>query len=101
MQSLLRVKNTGRLVKRILPPHIFDVPAERLIAAGRVVLCALLMLAVQLDPTPQTGHAIITHITLVYYCLFAALLIWRTGFRIPGFVESQLIHTAESRSFQS
>jgi len=53
------------------------------------------MLALNLDPTPPTGYAVIIYITLIVYCLFAGLLIAWTGWRIPTFVESQFIHTAD------
>jgi len=79
----------------IVPTDIFDAPAERLIARGRVVLCTLSMLALHLEPTPPTGYAVVIYITLIFYCLFAGLLIAWTSWRIPTFVESQFIHTAD------
>jgi signal transduction histidine kinase len=56
--------------------------AERLIAAGRVVLAAFFLLAIWLDPFEPSRYARITYITLTCYLGYALILvivIWHTN----------------------
>ncbi|HEU5260053.1 MAG TPA: sensor histidine kinase [Gemmatimonadales bacterium] len=66
----------GRLVSADYAPRL---RAERLIATGRVVLAALSLLAVWLDPSTPAKHAPTTHILLigyVAYALIVAMVVW-------------------------
>src|SRR3990172_4980417 len=66
----------GRLVSADYAPRL---RAERLIATGRVVLAALSLLAVYLDPSTPATHAPATYFLLLGYLAYAllvALVVW-------------------------
>jgi signal transduction histidine kinase len=57
--------------------------AERLIAAGRVLLAAFFILAIWFDPTEPVRYAGITRVILIYYlgyAIFLALIVWTCHF---------------------
>ena len=70
--------------------NTLDVPAERIIAEGRVVLVALLLLAVVFDPDPLVPHGTAEFKALVAYAGIAIALavtrVWRFPARPTGLV---------------
>ena len=47
---LLRSSRRILLGEKITPADVFDAHSERVIAEGRIILCALSLLAIRLDP---------------------------------------------------
>jgi hypothetical protein len=70
--------------ENVTPAHIFDCPDERLIAQGRIILCAASLLSIYLDPTLPIRSGTAAHgVVIAYTALaiaFVALRIWR----LPG-----------------
>jgi hypothetical protein len=62
-------------LERITRADIFNAPAERVIALGRLLLCALSTLAVELEPTEPARHAADAQLTVMLYLLFAAIMV--------------------------
>ena len=87
----------GRLFRgeRVTPADVFDAPAERIIAEGRLVLAALSLLAVQINPPLTTVGDGVAKAVLIAYGIFAAGLtagrVWR--FREP--VAGYLVHACD------
>src|SRR6266566_4218020 len=61
-------------LERITSADIFNAPAERVIAQGRLLLCALATLAIQFAPTQPTQYAAAAELILWVYFAFAALM---------------------------
>src|SRR6476646_3034860 len=68
-------------LERLTRADIFNAPAERVIALGRLLLCALSTLAIQLEPTEPARHAADVQTTVMLYLLFAAILVPVTRYR--------------------
>ena len=75
--------------------QLFDAPAEIAIGQGRVVLAAISLVGVAIDPTEPPGLAFQVQITLTLYAVYAltvlALLHWRVIHELGG----TLTHTVD------
>src|SRR5438094_9092171 len=67
--------------ERITSADIFNAPAERVIAQGRLLLCALATLVIQFAPTQPTQYAAAAALMLWVYFAFAATLVALTRYR--------------------
>src|SRR6516225_3509277 len=91
---LLRSSRRILLGERITPADVFDAHSERLIAEGRIILCALSLLAIWIDPGQLADSAIATQVLIAYSALALALLaipFWK----FPGSVAGYLVHAAD------
>ena len=70
---------------------IFDVPAERVIAQSRFVLCLITLLVVYLQPV-HPRHATAATLTLTAYTIFAAGLVALTYYRFAAPTTQRLVH---------
>jgi hypothetical protein len=73
--------------ENVTPAHIFDCPDERLIAQGRIILCAASLLSIYLDPTLPIRSGTAAHgVVIAYTALaiaFVVLRVWRLPVRPP------------------
>lgn len=91
---LLRLSRRILLGEKITPADVFDTHSERVIAQGRIVLCALSLLAIWLDPGQLADSPIATQVLIAYSALALALLaipFWK----FPGPVAGYLVHAAD------
>lgn len=63
---LLRSSRRILLGEKITPADVFDDHSERVIAQGRLILCALSLLAIWLDPAQLADSATATKVLLVH-----------------------------------
>ena len=73
------LRSSSRLLRgeKITRADMFDAPSERVIAQGRIVLCALSLLAVYLDPMqPETA---VPGVLIAYSVFAVVLLAMRSG----------------------
>jgi signal transduction histidine kinase len=82
-------------LERITRADIFNAPAERVIALGRLLLCALSTLAIQLEPTEPAQHAANVQLTVMLYLLFAAILVPVTRYGFLSQRTRATIHAAD------
>jgi signal transduction histidine kinase len=82
-------------LERITRADIFNAPTERVIALGRLLLCALSTLAIQLQPTEPAQHAANTQLAMMLYLLFAAILVPLTRYRFLSQRTRAVIHLAD------
>src|SRR5207248_11071351 len=68
-------------LERTTSADIFNAPAERVIAQGRLLLCALASLAIQWAPTQPTQYAEAATLVVFIYLAFAAILVALTRYR--------------------
>src|SRR6184192_3459423 len=68
-------------LERITSADIFNAPAERVIAQGRLLLCALATLVIQFAPTQPTQYAAAAELILWVYLAFASILVALTRYR--------------------
>jgi signal transduction histidine kinase len=78
--------------ERITSADIFNAPAERVIAQGRLLLCALAALAIQFAPTQPTQYAAAAELILWVYFAFAAISVALTRYRFLTPTMRGLIH---------
>src|SRR5215831_44792 len=83
------------VLERLTRADIFNAPAERVIALGRLLLCALSTLAIQLEPTEPAQHAANAQLTVMLYLLFAAILVPVTRYRFLALRMRAAIHVAD------
>jgi len=91
---LLRSSRRILLGEKITPADVFDAPTERVIAEGRVILCALSLLAIWLDPGQLADSPTATQVLIAYSALALALLaipFWKH----PGPAAGYLVHAAD------
>jgi signal transduction histidine kinase len=91
---LLRSSRRILLGEKITPADVFDDHSERVIAQGRIVLCALSLFAIWLDPAQLADSAIATKVLLAYSALALALLaipFWK----FPGAVAGYVVHATD------
>src|SRR5262249_53248735 len=82
-------------LERLTSADIFNAPAERVIAQGRLLLCALATLAVQVAPTQPTQYAAVAEFILWVYFAFAAILVALTRYRFLTPTMRGLIHVVD------
>src|SRR5437899_113592 len=75
-----------------IPADLLDAPAERVVAQGRLVLCALSVWAIHLDPTEPARYATTAYGLLIAYFAFSAALVALTILRILGPATRLVIH---------
>src|SRR5436309_2644597 len=66
---LLRLSRRLARAERITAADLFDAPAERVIASARIFLCAMSLVAVQVDPSQPARYA--TAVTAILWTYFA------------------------------
>ncbi len=91
---LLRSSRRILLGEKITPADVFDAHTERVIAEGRIILCALSLLAIWLDPGQLADSPPATQVLIAYSALALALLaipFWK----FPGPVAGYLVHAAD------
>src|SRR5262249_35675300 len=79
-------------LERLTSADIFNAPAERAIAQGRLLLCALAALAIQFSPTQPTQYAATAELVLWGYLAIAAILVGLTRYRFLTPTMRALIH---------
>src|SRR5262249_28099014 len=79
-------------LERITSADIFNAPSERVIAQGRLLLCALATLAIQFAPTQPTQYAAAAELILWVYFAFAAILVALTRYRFLTPAMRGLVH---------
>ena len=77
----------------------FDFPAERVIAQGRLVLCAAFLLAIHIDPEHPVREWTAGYGLLLGYLAFAMALLAGRVWRLPGRAVGLLIHVTEIAIF--
>lgn len=80
--------------EKITPADVFDTHSERVIAQGRIILCALSLLAIWLDPAQLDDSPTATQVLIAYSALALALLaipFWK----FPGWVAGYLVHATD------
>src|SRR5258705_11669308 len=92
---LLRLSRRVSRSERFTVADVFDAPAERVIAQGRLVLCALSLAAIHLDPTQPARYASAAYDFLIAYSAFAAVLLVVTIWRFLGPTTRVLIHVVD------
>jgi signal transduction histidine kinase len=92
MMSLFHI--TQRVVgrKHLASSDILDVPAERVIAQSRFVLCLITLLVATLQPIRPAQTAAVATFILTAYTIFAAGLVALTYHRFIAFTTQRLIH---------
>jgi signal transduction histidine kinase len=91
---LLRSSRRIWLGEKITPADVFDAHSERVIAEGRLILCALSLLGIWLDPVQLADSATATKVLLAYSVLALALLaipFWK----FPGPAAGYLVHAID------
>jgi signal transduction histidine kinase len=91
---LLRSSRRILLGEKIAPADVFDAHSERVIAEARIILCALSLLAIWLDPGQLGDSPTATQVLIAYSALALALLaipFWK----FPGSVAGYLVHAAD------
>src|ERR1700730_3748186 len=78
--------------ENVTPAHIFDCPDERLIAQGRIILCAASLLSIYLDPTLPVRSGTPAHGVLISYTALAIAFVAFRVWRLPGSAAGYLIH---------
>ena len=66
--------------------QLFDAPAEIAIAQGRVVLAAISLVGIAIDPTEPPALAFHVQTTLIFYALYALTVLTVLHWRVdsPG-----------------
>src|SRR5438477_8140112 len=82
-------------LERLTSADIFNAPVERVIAQGRLLLCALASLAIQFAPTQPTPYAAPAALVLLIYLTFAAILVALTRYWFLSPRARQAIHLAD------
>jgi signal transduction histidine kinase len=88
------LRSSSRLLRgeKITRADLFDSPSEEVIAQGRIVLCALCLLAVYLDPM-QPGTAVLG--VVVAYSVFAVVLLAIPFWKFPGRTAGYFLHAID------
>jgi signal transduction histidine kinase len=81
--------------KQVASRHILDVPAERIIAQSRFVLCLITLLVAHLQPVKPAQYATAATLILTAYTIFAAGLVALTYHRFVAPTTQRLIHFAD------
>src|SRR2546427_10582504 len=80
--------------EKITPADVFDDHSERVIAQGRIILCALSLLAIWLDPVQLPDSATATKVLLAYSAL-ALPLIAIPFSKFPGPGAGYVVHATD------
>src|SRR6516165_9023349 len=91
---LLRSSRRILLGEKITPADVFDAHSERVIAEGRIILCALSLLAIWLDPGQLADSATATQVLIAYSALALALLaipFWKFPGSVAGYLVCRLL----------
>src|SRR5262249_3761996 len=79
---VLRLSRKVARSLRLTPADLFDTPAERAIAQGRLLLCTLCLWAVYLDPAGPLRQGSSAFELLIAYSAFALALVAFTSVRM-------------------
>src|SRR5215813_6345688 len=91
---LLRLSRRILLGEKITPADVFDDHTGRVIAQGRVILCAFSLFAIWLDPEQLADSATAMKVLLAYSALALALVaipFWK----FPGPVAGYVVHATD------
>jgi len=92
---LLRLSDKVKRSERVTRGDFLDIPADRVIAQGRLVLCALSLIAVHFDPLQPSQLAMPAYTALQAYFAFAAVIVF-IGLRFRAPPEAQYaVHLAD------
>jgi signal transduction histidine kinase len=92
---LLRLSDQVKRSERVTRGDWLDIPADRVIAQGRLVLCALSLIALHFDPHQPTQLAMPAYTVLQTYFAFAAVMVY-VGLRFRAPPEAQYaVHLAD------
>jgi signal transduction histidine kinase len=91
---LLRSSRKLLLGEKITPADVFDNHSERIIAQGRIILCALSLLGIWLDPIQLGNSATAAKVLLAYSALALALLVFPFR-RLPGPLAGYVVHATD------
>ena len=92
---LLPLSERLAYLARLTHADIFNAPTEGVIAQGRLLLCALSLLAVTLEPTEPSQYAQVTVLTVLGYLAFSAVLVGLTRYRFLSLRTRQAIHLTD------
>src|SRR4051812_10155088 len=92
---LLRSSRRIARGEKITRADVFDSPAGRVIAQGRVILCALSLLAIYLDPMQPVRNATASQEVLIAYSALAVALLAIPFWKLPGAAAGYLIHAID------
>ena len=81
--------------KQLASSGILDVPAERVIAQSRFVLCLITLLVTHLQPVQPSQYASAATLILMAYTIFAAGLVALTYHRFVAPTTQRLIHVTD------
>jgi len=91
---LLRSSRKLLLGEKVTPADVFDDHSERIIAQGRIILCALSLLGIWLDPIQLGNSATAPKVLLAYSALALALLLF-PFWRFPGPLAGYVVHATD------
>jgi hypothetical protein len=74
---------------------LFDAPAENLIAEGRIILAALLLITAWISPGFLTPHGLLATQVLIAYAVVAVGIIAIRAWRLPGRGVSYAVHAID------
>src|SRR5262245_24088625 len=86
---LFRSSRRVLLGEKVTPADVFDAHSEHVIAEGRIILSALSLLAIWLDPMQLADSATAAKVLLAYSALALALLaipFWKFPSPVAGYV---------------
>src|SRR5262245_60134393 len=92
---LLRLPQKLLRGEKIVPADVFDAPVERIIAEGRLILAALSLFAVYLNPDLLARYDKGSFETVVAYAAFALTLVVMRIWRFPGSSAGYLVHAID------
>ena len=82
-------------LERLTSADLFNASTERIIAEGRLLLCALATLAILFEPTQPAQYVPVVALTLMGYLAFSAILVALTRYRFLSQRTRQAIHLVD------
>ena len=91
----MRLSRRLARAQSITRADLFDAPAEQVIAQWRVIVCAVSLLAVYIDPTHPIHHGTPMMVVLIAYSLLAVALMTVPVSKVPGRAVGYLVHIGD------
>ena len=92
---LMRLSRRLARAQSITRADLFDAPAEQVIAQWQVIVCALSLLAVYIDPTHPIHYGTPMMVVLIAYSLLAVALMTVPVWKVPGRAVGYLVHIGD------
>jgi signal transduction histidine kinase len=92
---LLRPSRRIARGEKITRADVFDNPAELVVAQFRLVLCALGLFAIYIDPLEPASYATAAQVLIIAYSVFAIAVLVIAAVNSPGPTAGYLIHTTD------